>query len=227
MDRIFLQHLRRIHRSPVHINHTSHIEFLEQLGIPDPLWRLHRQFVLATQRETQRHSLLTGDDILHTHQIPDLNVITSHFAEVHKLQREIDLTVTDGVAAHVCTICGFAYDTVATLRRHLTQRHGHRTGPLKANDLTDFTAGVPTCSKCGAHFTTWYRLQYHAKYVCTLPNQDPSDLEHRMRVREFLQFGRALNFVALGQHPVLQMYFKQHCVLCGKFALTDRGMLQH
>eukprot|EP00435_Cladocopium_sp_Y103_P055446 s1325_g18.t1 len=53
------------------------------------------------------------------------------------------------------------------------------------------------------------------------------ETEHRLRVQEFLQYARGMQFLALGQQQELTSYFLHRCILCEKYVMTTRGMIQH
>ena len=58
LDQTCMQHIRRIFRSPVHLTHLSHADFLAEHNIPDPLHRFRSQCEIAFQRETQKISTI-------------------------------------------------------------------------------------------------------------------------------------------------------------------------
>ena len=119
------------------------------------------------------------------------------------------------------------FASLATLRRHQTLEHEHRTGLLRCLRPIDVKDGVPTCQRCGAIFSTWFGLKHHIQYVCTHPLQADNDVEHRLRVQEYLHLVRGYNLVALSQKPEVCIHFQQRCILCGRFVTSQKGMLQH
>ena len=116
---------------------------------------------------------------------------------------------------------------MALLRRHQTIEHGHRAGLISDPSTGDSASGVPTCIKCGMKFTTWHRFKHHIQFVCYASGQDDADLEHRLRVQEFLHLARGLNLAVLSQRADLCAHFTQRCLLCGRFTSTIKGLLQH
>ena len=91
----------------------------------------------------------------------------------------------------------------------------------------DLASGVPTCNKCGMKFTTWHRFKHHIQFVCYAPVEGDDDLEHRLRVQEFLHLARGLNLAVLCQRADLCAHFTQRCILCGRFTSSIKGLLQH
>ena len=116
---------------------------------------------------------------------------------------------------------------MALLRRHWTTAHEHRPGQLRPYNVADSVTGVPTCARCDMQFTTWTSFQYHVRFVCIASRQEDADPEHRLRVREFLQYIYAMNYVALGLNHTLITYFLQRCIICGQFVSSVRGLLIH
>ena len=226
LDRTFMQQLRRLCHSPVHLTHLNHVDFLAWAGATDPLLRLLHQCQKAQHREWQRHHSLQEDDIIHTCWPCDIS-IEQVLLEIFE-QRHLSATLGEAeYTPHACHLCTKSFTTMLQLRRHLALAHGSRTGLLRNYHATDSLDGVPTCKRCGLIFTTWNRLQYHVKYVCVADTQEDEDAEHRLRVREYLHYVQGMSFVALGQRQDLTAYFSHRCILCGKFLLTQRGVLQH
>ena len=227
LDRMLMTQLRRIYREPTHLTHLSHFAFLQRHAIPDPLHRLLEQCAVAETREAQRIRHLQSDDILHRIQRPDYmqldQVITTVLGQQRGRTRVVEVPQTD----YPCQQCHKMFATMAQLRRHQTLAHGHRAG-LQADPLPgDSAFGVPTCQRCGMQFTTWHRFKHHIQFVCNAPVQDDADLEHRLRVQEFLHLARGLLLAALSQRADLCAHFTQRCILCGRFASTNKGLLQH
>ena len=226
LDRIFMQQLRRLCHSPVHLTHLNHVDFLEWAGAADPLLRLLHQYQKAQQRDHQRCHMLQEDDIVHTCR-PCVTSPEQVLLEIFEQRR---LSSTLGEAEYNpfdCDLCTRSFTTMAQLRRHQALIHGRRTGLLRPYHESDSHDGVPTCKRCELIFTTWHRLQYHVKYVCIANTQEDEDAEYRLRVREYLHYVQGMSFVALGQRQDLTAYFSHRCILCGKFLLTQRGVLHH
>lgn len=227
LDRLFFQQLRRICRSPVHLTHLTHADFLEHFGIADPLLSFLHQCRTAQRRELERKSILQVDDIVH--HCPEINY--AHLEQVllqaYASRRESSTIHQAEFATFGCDQCDLFFTTMAQLRRHSTLEHGFRTGLLRTYAACDTHHGLPTCPHCKAMFTSWNRLIYHIQYVCHHVSQETEDLEHRLRVREYLHFVQGMCFIALCQRQDLTTYFTQRCILCGKFHSTPRGLLRH
>ena len=71
------------------------------------------------------------------------------------------------------------------------------------------------------------KLQYHVQFVCLVPRQDVTDVEHRLRVQEMLQYARAQQIQALSEDAPLLAHFYTRCVLCNFFCMTVQGLLMH
>ena len=227
IDQTFMQQIRRIFHEPVFSTRTSHAQFLADHCIPDPLDRFLQQCCQAAERETLRLSSLAPDDILHYSPITDLNHINQVFAEVHRQRRDPSGDPEADLKDFSCHLCNEMFATMAALRRHWTNEHERRTGQLRSFHMTDSYMGLPTCARCDMQFTTWHSFHYHVKFVCHMPQQEEEDLEHRLRVREFLHFIRGMSFVELGHNRTLTTYFLNRCIICGKYVLSVKGMLSH
>jgi len=227
LDRAFLQQLRRICRSPVHLTHLTHVDFLERAGIADPLLSYLHQCRKAQRRESQRVSKLQADDIVHFCPATDYDQLEQVLLQAYALRRDSETLHQAEFVSHACPQCELQFSTMAQLRRHQTLEHGHRPGLLRPYTAMESHAGLPTCQRCGKMFTTWHRLHYHAQFVCTHALQEDEDLEHRLRVREYLHYVQGVSFVALCQRQDLTTYFTHRCILCGKYLTTSRGVLRH
>eukprot|EP00435_Cladocopium_sp_Y103_P006280 s4171_g2.t1 len=184
-----MQQLRRIFHEPVFITRESHADFIHRHRLVEPLQLLRALCEKTQKREGQRRLQLVHDDILQQH--PSFSVdalIQAIDAVLHGLDHSISTQAS--TCLFECSLCAKQYDSQSALRRHLTQEHDSRSGPLR-------TAG------------------------------DLADHEHRLRVTEFMHFSNAANFQALLDRPELLAYMSTHCILCGHYQLTSRGMLLH
>ena len=227
LDRAFMQQLRRIHHSPVHLNHLTHADFLNGAGIADPLRRLLHQYYKANQRETRRLSQISDDDILHQCPMPDINQLEQVISAALEQRRDPQDLNQAEFLPYSCSQCQMFFSSISMLRRHQLLEHGSRSGLLRVSTATDSHGGVPTCHRCGQMFTQWHNFHYHVQYVCVAPLQENEDVEHRLRVREYLHYVQGMSFVALGQRQDLTTYFSHRCILCGKYHMTMRGLLRH
>ena len=227
LDQTCMQHIRRIFRSPVHLTHLSHADFLAEHNIPDPLHRFRHQCEIAFQRETQRFQQLAPDDILRHKPVQSMDLISQVFEAALCLRRNRAQIPEADLQQFQCQICQQTFTSMALFRRHWTTAHEYRPGQLRSYNVADSVTGVPTCARCDMQFTTWTSLQYHVRFVCTESRQEDDDPEHRLRVREFLQYIYAMNYVALGLNHTLITYFLQRCIICGQFVSSVRGLLMH
>ena len=197
LDRTLMLQLRRICREPPHLNHLSHSDFLTQYRVPDPLLKLRHQLELAEKRDTQRDLEIAQDDILWHIDKPDQQQLLQVLEDVYALQRGQAQWLQVPHDELQCPKCQRMFASLATLRRHQTLEQEHRPGLLRCLRPIDVKDGVPTCQRCGAIFSTWFGLKHHIQYVCTHPLQADNDVEHRLRVQEYLHLVRGYNLVAL------------------------------
>ena len=232
-DTACIKHLRRICRIPTHLHTDTHAEFLSRNNLPDPLELLLHQCEQAERRDAQRRSQMVDNDILHS--LPPIDFENRRkvlFEEWQKLRAPRDpFAAPELDTQHECNHCHQIFVSLSALRRHQTISHGHRPGPIRTVLTSDKRAGLPTCQTCGQRFTTWTRFQYHIQFVCTHTGQDHTDpgeeVEHRLRVQEFLQYACSQQMQALAQRPDLLAYFHTRCCLCQHFCVTARGLLTH
>lgn len=228
-----IKHLRRICRQPTHLHSDTHAEFLDRNNLPDPLELLLNHCRTAAKRDALRRQQLADNDILLYLPEIDYEQRCQVLVEVWQSLRGCrnNFVVPEPDTQFECSHCQQVFVSLSALRRHQTIEHGDRTGPLRPIQLTDISAGLPTCNRCGQWFTTWSRLQYHVQFVCTAQQQDPIDsgeeVEHRLRVQEFLQYASSQQMQALSQRPDLLAYFHTRCCICQHFCVTARGLLTH
>ena len=227
------KHLRRICRMPTHLHRNTHQDFLTQHNIPDPLELLQHFCVQAEQRDLQRRTQLADNDILHC--LPDIDygqrcqVLAEALLQFRECSGTFEVPSTD--RQFVCELCQQVFLSLSALRRHQTLEHDIRPGPLRPIHTTDEKIGLPTCQRCGAWFTTWSRFHYHVQFVCPIAAQeliDPGEeVEHRLRVQEFLSYASSQQLQALSLRSDLLAYFHTRCSLCQHFCVTTRGLLTH
>ena len=225
--------LRRICRMPTHLHRNTHQDFLTQNNIPDPLALLQHFCVQAEQRDLQRRTQLADNDILHC--LPDIDygyrcqVLAEALQQFRECSGNFEVPSPD--RQFVCKFCQQVFLNLSALRRHQTLEHDIRSGPLRPIHTTDEKTGLPTCQRCGAWFTTWSRFHYHVQFVCPIATQeliDPGEeVEHRLRVQEFLSYASSQHLQALSLRPDLLAYFHTRCSLCQHFCVTTRGLLTH
>eukprot|EP00435_Cladocopium_sp_Y103_P038168 s1308_g10.t1 len=223
-----MQQLRRIFHEPVYITRENHLAFLERHRLLEPLQLLRKLCVKTHLRESQRNSRLAPDDILTLHAPLPIDALLQAIDAVLLPVDSVPLTQASP-CAFTCDQCTASFDTLRALRRHQTRVHDSRSGPLCSVVSTDAYQGLPTCAHCHTQFTTWANFRYHLQYVCVHTTQEGAlaDHEHRLRVTEFMHYSNAANFQALLDRHELLAYMSTHCILCGHYQLTSRGMLLH
>eukprot|EP00435_Cladocopium_sp_Y103_P050625 s2661_g15.t1 len=206
----------------------SHADFLIRHRLSEPLLLLRDLCGKTQRREGQRRVHLAQDDILQLHSSFSVDALIQAIDTVlHGLDPSISTQASS--CLFECPLCTKQYDSRSALRRHLTKDHDTRSGTLRTVAPKDAHQGLPTCVHCNLKFTTWASFRYHVQYVCASSEQagDLADHEHRLRVTEFMHFSNAANFQALMDRPELLTYMSTHCILCGHYQLTSRGMLLH
>ena len=233
LDVACMKHLRRIYREPVHLHRNTHPDFLTTHGIADPLVLLLELCRKAARRDALRNAALAPHDIL-CRMTPinyDERCQVLLQAWEHLRNRVAPVNTLEPDTQQACPICHKLYPTLSALRRHLTTVHAERSGPLRPIHTTDFDNGIPTCSRCKQHFTTWHGLRQHVQFVCIATGQDAEDpdeeVEHRVRVHELLQYACCLNLEALSMDVELAAYFHTRCGICKFFCNTTKGLLLH
>ena len=223
--RFSIRQLRRILRDPVHLSHESNSDFLRRCQLPDPLLRLRDLCLQTASRSLKRHRQLAEDDILRLTPLPCYDHLLQVIERVHTQVTEVR-TFDEVQSQHECPDCHHVFGTLAALRRHCTVAHGRRSGLLRLLSTQPAT-DTPTCPRCHMRFSTWHRYHYHVQYICTAALKEIDQVEHRLRVQELLQFARAHQVADLRLHATLLMYFLNRCVLCGKFHITQTGLMRH
>eukprot|EP00435_Cladocopium_sp_Y103_P000521 s4664_g1.t1 len=223
-----MQQLRRIFHEPVYITRENHTDFLVRHRLPEPLQLLRRLCVKTAQRESQRRSRLAVDDILHLHAPLPIDALLQAIDGLLLTVDSFSLTQASS-CDFVCDLCDQQFASLGALRRHQTRSHDTRPGPKRPVTSTDAHQGLPTCAHCLTRFTTWASFRHHIQFVCaSLPQEGAlADHEHRLRVTEFMHYSNAANFQALLDRHELMAYMSTHCILCGNYQLTTRGMLLH
>ena len=211
----------------MHLTHLAHVDFLDSAGIADPLQRLLTQIRQVRQRDSDRTVQLQPADILHRCYPLDPLHLEQVLLEVYEQRRDSSTLHQAEYAPHACPLCSMSFTNISLLRRHQLLEHGCRSGLLRISQASESHQGVPTCQRCGKMFTQWHNFHYHVKYVCLAPSQEDEDLEHRLRVREYLNYVQGMSYAALGQRKDLTAYFSHRCILCGRYMLTTRGLMRH
>ena len=146
LDRTFLQQLRRLCHSPVHLTHLAHVDFLDSAGIADPLQRLLTQIRKARQRESDRTVRLQPADILHRCYPLDPLHLEQVLLEVYEQRRDSSTLHQAEYAPHACPLCSMSFTNISLLRRHQLLEHGCRSGLLRISS-SRITSGRSHMSK--------------------------------------------------------------------------------
>ena len=146
LDRTFLQQLRRLCHSPVHLTHLAHVDFLDSAGSADPLQRLLTQIRKARQRESDRTVRLQPADILHRCYPLDPLHLEQVLLEVYEQRRDSSTLHQAEYAPHACPLCSMSFTNISLLRRHQLLEHGCRSGLLRISS-SRITSGRSHMSK--------------------------------------------------------------------------------
>ena len=227
-DRACMKQIRRIFRDPPHLSRRSHSDFLLAHGLPDPLELLLDLNLQTYRRDIQTRSTVAHDDVILRLPSPDFQARHNLILEVWqqlRYRQELSETVQDSHL--VCPHCLDLFADLPALRRHLTLEHDERSGLIRQFEPQDAAQGVPTCARCMVQFSTFTQLEYHVKFVCLAHRQDSTEIEHRVRVQEMLQFARARQVQAISANAELLAYFYTRCAICQHFSTTVQGLLLH
>ena len=223
--------LRRIFKEPVHLTLEPNADFLNSHGILPPLVRLRDLCDSTERREQFRLQQLQHDDIVHLQPPVDFVSLRQELERALQKLHSADLQdrPSDHYQPHQCQFCDAWFTTLTALRRHWKQQHDVRPGQLQQVQINDSLHGLPTCAYCHATFTTWANFRKHIQFACCGAPQaeHAADLEHRLNVVQFLHYSNGAHFQALADQHDLLRYMRSHCILCGKHAMSVRGMFTH
>lgn len=165
IDTACLKQLRRIFREPSHLSLTSNQDFLRRHNLFEPLLQLVAFCQTAWERDAQRDSQLRQDDILLHSATIDYEHQMKVLTESWFLQRQpqTQRAPAPPETQLICPECYIPLDSWKTLRKHLTDVRGIRSGALRQYKTSDCAKGVPTCSRCLMEFSTFSSLAYHVR----------------------------------------------------------------
>ena len=226
IDSWCMTQLRHLYQQPVHLDHISHLKFLEQHKLPDPIRIFEKRLHGILKRESLRAQQLTPQDILHTwHSTRTQQVLIT--LQTYLTQRS-EGNVSPNLAPFHCIYCNTFFSDVGQLRRHQTRVHGNREGALRLFDSTrDTIEGVPTCSRCHRAFTNWRNLKRHIELICVHePMQAPVESTFKAVQQTFRKFaGHGLD--NLSNQQDLLAKFRHRCAICNQFHTSDKLLKAH
>ena len=218
--------IRHLHQKPVHLDRMTHSSFLQFNRITDPLLLLRRRLQSVLQRETERATVLTSQDILAnwtSHRTFTFLEVLDKFIQL----RRSEFTLQPRVFFE-CIYCDVKFPQYDQLRRHYTRHHHLREGPMRIyHPSLDVESGVPTCIRCKQSFTSWANLRKHVEMVCihdrpqVMPQEDFRS--HQQIFRKFA--GQDLENLPV-QTDVLER-FRKRCALCNHYATSDKQLKHH
>ena len=224
LDAFSIKCFRRMYQQPVHLDHINNKDFLAQHRIRDPLKALRALCIKTMQREQYRIHHLHRSDIL---LFPNPSATLEHLEcclwhiEQSLTHRRSGANPSHSLDLFHCHLCERQFSTLTGLNEHLFKQHREFSGHL----AIDQQHGLPTCSRCGKHFTTWYGLKHHIEYRCLLPPvqvRSQTVQEHRATLSTLLQTP-----MDISQNQTLCMYLATHCILCGQFLNSKAAMQIH
>ena len=229
LDAFSIKCFRRMYQQPVHLDHITNKEFLEQHHIRDPLKALRALCLKTIQREQHRIHHLDCSDIL---MFPTISANLEHLEcclwhiEQCLEYRRSGVRPSNSLELYHCHLCDRQFSTLTGLNEHIFKQHREFSGRLRPyRPAIDQQQGLPTCSRCGKHFTTWYGLKTHVEYRCLLP---PVQVGHQIVQTHRTSLRPMLNTPwELSQHPSLCRYLATHCILCGQFINSKAALQTH
>ena len=154
---LVLRHLRGILRSPAHLDHTTDVEILNTAGLLPPLDMLRLGIIKEAQVPVVDSFILSADSEWVSHLLDALRRPTQALQEVRP---------ADGNPI-ACSVCGVMYIGRQALLSHMQKAHPEaRIRPSQTTTHTldkaaDARNGLPQCTHCQKHFTTWNGLRTH------------------------------------------------------------------
>ena len=229
LDAFSIKCFRRMYQQPVHLDHIPNKEFLEQHHIRDPLKALRALCIKTIQREQQRIHQLDCSDILLfptiSANLEHLECCLWHIEQCLEYRRS-GVRPSNSLELYHCHLCDRQFSTLTGLNEHIFKQHREFSGRLRSyRPAIDQQQGLPTCSRCGKHFTTWYGLKTHIEYRCLLP---PVQVGHQIVQTHRTSLRPMLNTPwDISQHPSLCRYLATHCILCGQFINSKTALQTH
>ena len=236
--------------------HHTHAEILHLYQLEHPLHSILHAGQQLRDRLSHRLNHLACNDILWTvdwtHLGPLLQMVQSTWHE--QLQALLTLPGDEALLKPFrCPFCDFACNSLANLRRHLTNVHGHTQ--LRTHFTTvasHAVGGLPQCSHCLEAFTSWRNFQIHLERNCCqvleqtrpfaqklpipmhtaqeYPKLTPADLTLLMTKPygpTALICVQERNWDTLQQMPAATTDWTHHCVLCGLFCNRPQDLNLH
>eukprot|EP00438_Fugacium_kawagutii_P008108 Skav222129 [mRNA] locus=scaffold1181:747034:753600:- [translate_table: standard] len=237
MQTMFTMLRRMLHNHAYHTGDT-HQSILHKHHLEHPCLTLRRAICAFRDRIEARQLTLSADDIvasLNWHHLHSIIAILTHHAQDPPPIVHVPLA-DDSVAMHptfACSHCTLTCNSIANLRRHMTQAHGiqvHRTS--RCNPGLHAVNGLPHCSHCGQEFASWRAFETHLeRSCCSRPLQEPMNQPHvpsdRISLVEVIALktrtcGQRLltmishrNWSALKDDSELLTFLQHQCCICG------------
>ena len=169
---IVFRMLRIIIGDHAYLTHHTHRQALAAVGIPEPLTLLHGLTISLQDRLARRMLLLHSTDFLHT---VDWSHLTDILGLIHAVQQASAPVPVDPdpwtpirpQALHSCPHCSFRSQSLANMRRHLTQCHDSiQIRTSEVSFLSVALHGRPQCSNCMRMFASWRNFMVHIERDC-------------------------------------------------------------
>ena len=227
LDGWCLTQLRHLFREPIHLNHISHTDFLLRFRLQDPLQILRKRLHGILTRELTRSRRLGPQDILHDADSHRPNTFLTTLETFIPCRR--DKFDSFDINCFQCIYCNTSFLDVNHLRQHHSKCHGMREGQIRILDpLLDVLSGVPTCRRCGTHFTRWNTLKTHIEMTCLqdLPQEMPDVTSFRIAQTQFRQYINN-NLENLENQAELIHRFLTRCSVCNQFHSSSFAMTKH
>ena len=152
IDIFIMKQLRRLYRSPVHIDRLTNSQFVQHYRIKDPL----SQFFTSCCKTVRRLHLLIlqlhANDVARNVDLDKLEAGLVIVQKVIQLRRQLSTTVSvlNQADAYTCTICDASFSRQSDLRGHQRRMHGIQSGRLY-QEVYPLVNCVKLTSHPGAH----------------------------------------------------------------------------
>ena len=231
MDVFIFQQIRRIFQKIQKCERTSHAQFLHDLNLGDPLDIVRRRCSDTITKLQKRYASFPANDIVLQHDysrlVTGLQVLDGYLLEGRPSTQRISETPL--LKPLVCPFCDASFQVESDLKSHLTSRHEFKLGRLRVLSLLhDARNGLPTCNRCGGHFTTWPNLKHHVEYVCTCPlPQDDAGIAAFRRLQKDLLSHAASDLQGFKTAQELQKWFAHRCSICNRYCENSKALMKH
>ena len=133
VDILIIKQLRRLYRSPAHMDKLTNLQFLQKYHLKDPFSQLYMSCSKTVQRLHQQIPHLHANDIVRYTDITQLETGLLTIQRVIHLRRKLSAEISslNRVAAFTCAICDASFSRQNDLKGHQTRLHGIQVGRIR------------------------------------------------------------------------------------------------